>query len=357
MTKTQTYHGERKIVNGKLVVVDVETDGQVITSAKVSGDFFIEPEEAFFELAPALVGASVDEDAEALVKRLKAALGRFEPELALHGFSLEDIAFIVRRALTGAKEFTDYEWTILRPGVLPTAMNVALDEYLLEEVLSGRRGPIVRFWDWDDRATVIGSFQSYTNELWPEGVQKHGVQVVRRISGGGAMFMEGGNCVTYSIYAPKELVAGLSYEKSYEFLDQWVLAALAELGVHAWYKPINDITSDAGKIGGAAQKRNTRGLLHHVTMSYDIDADKMLEVLRIGQAKIVDKGIRSAKKRVDPLRRQTGASREDIVQTMIKTFTSRYGGTVGELSPADLAAAQKLVDEKFGTDEWTHRVP
>lgn len=357
MSEKQSYHGERKVVNGKLVVVDFETDGQVLTSAKVSGDFFIEPEEAFFELAPALVGASVHEDADALVTRINSALAQFGDDLSLHGFTVEDIAFIVRRTLAGAKEFTDYDWTILRPGVLPTAMNVALDEYLLEEVLSGRRGPIVRFWDWEDRATVIGSFQSYTNELWPEGVAEHDVQVVRRISGGGAMFMEGGNCVTYSIYAPKELVAGLSYEKSYEFLDQWVLAALAELGVKAWYKPINDITSEAGKIGGAAQKRNTRGLLHHVTMSYDIDADKMLEVLRIGQAKIVDKGIRSAKKRVDPLRRQTGASREEIVQTMINTFTGRYGASLGELTDADIAAAQKLVDEKFATEEWTHRVP
>ncbi len=117
----------------------------------------------------------------------------------------------------------------------------------------------------------------------------------------GAMFMEGGNCITYSMFVPPSLVAGLDYQESYVFLDQWVLAALRGLGVEAFYKPINDISSTEGKIGGAAQKRLRDGTpLHHATMSYDIDADKMVEILRIGQAKISDKGVASAKKRVDP---------------------------------------------------------
>lgn len=353
---SNSHHYEYKVPGGKLIVADIETDNDVITVAKISGDFFIEPEEAYFAIGEALVGAGTDDDAEALVNRINARLAEFEG-VALHGFSVEDVAFITRRAVTNATDFTDYEWEILRPGVLPTAMNVALDEYLLDEVLEGRRKPLLRFWDWEDRATVIGSFQSYQNELYPEGVAKHDVQVVRRATGGGAMFMEGGNCITCSIYVPNEMVAGMSYEASYEYLDRWIIQALKEQGVNAWYMPINDITSDGGKIGGAAQKRTTRGVIHHVTMSYDIDADKMLEVLRIGKAKISDKGIRSAKKRVDPLRRQTGSSREEVIQGMISTFANKYGATMGELTQADLDAAAKLVEEKYGTEEWTKRVP
>lgn len=354
---TTPHHAEIKVPGGKLVVADVDTDGERIVSAQISGDFFLEPEEAFGALAPALVGASVAEDGAALTARLDAALAPFGEDLHLHGFSTADVALTVRRAVTDARDFGDFSWEILRPGVLPTRLNVALDQYLLEEVAAGRRGPTLRFWDWEDRATVIGSYQSYVNELHPEGVQKHGIDVVRRISGGGAMFMEGGNCVTYSLYAPESLVAGLSYEQSYAFLDQWVLQALAGLGVQAWYKPINDITSTGGKIGGAAQKRVRGAVLHHVTMSYDIDADKMTEVLRIGKAKISDKGIASAKKRVDPLRRQTGESREGIIAAMAQTFRSRTGATDGELTAADLEAGERLVAEKFGTEEWTHRVP
>jgi lipoate-protein ligase A len=75
-------------------------------------------------------------------------------------------------------------------------------------------------------------------------------------------------------------------------------------------------------------------LLHHATMSYDIDADKMIEVLRIGEAKISDKGVASAKKRVDPLRSQTGEARKDIIDVMADTFASRYGATYGTYTQA-----------------------
>ncbi|WP_018295900.1 lipoate--protein ligase family protein [Corynebacterium lubricantis] len=353
---TTNHHSEIKVPGGKLVVADIVSDDDVIVSAKISGDFFLEPEEAYEALGPALQGASLNDDTQALTNRLDAALSDING-VALHGFSTLDVAQVVRRAITDAVDFTDLEWEIIHPGPLPTVVNVALDELLMDQVEAGTRGPTLRIWEWEDRATVIGSYQSYVNELNPDGVEKHDIQVVRRMSGGGAMFMEGGNCITYSLYVPDKLVAGLSYTDSYEFLDRWVIAALAEHGVNAWYVPINDITSDGGKIGGAAQKRKGSTVLHHVTMSYDIDADKMTEVLRIGKAKIAHKGLRSAKKRVDPLRRQTGASREEIISTLISTFSARYGAQPAELSEQDLDAARELVDTKYSTHAWTHRVP
>ncbi|MDO5668648.1 MAG: biotin/lipoate A/B protein ligase family protein [Corynebacterium sp.] len=349
-------HFEIKVPGGKLVVADVHTDDGRITAAQISGDFFLEPDEAYGALGPALAGASISETTEDLQARLDAALTGFE-DLALHGFSTRDVAVAVKRAVAGGTDFTDHSWEVIRPGALPTRVNVALDEVMLNQVAAGERGPTLRFWEWEDKATVIGSYQSYVNEVEQEGVDKHGIEVVRRISGGGAMFMEGGNCITYSLYVPESMVAGLSYEDSYAYLDQWVLGALARHGVNAWYEPINDITSDGGKIGGAAQKRRRGAVLHHATMSYDINADKMMEVLRVGKVKLASKGLRSAKKRVDPLRRQTGAPREEIIDTMITEFTNRYGAVPASLSDTDLAAAEKLVDEKFGRDKWTHHVP
>lgn len=355
-TTPHTHHFERKIPGGKLVVVDLTEDGSTITEASVSGDFFLEPEDAFEALNRGLVGAPVTASTKDLTGRLERALDDFE-ELALHGFSVADVAQVARRGLVGAQDLTDFEWTILPPRTLPSSVNVALDQHLLREVAEGKRGPTVRFWDWEDKAVVFGSFQSFSNELNPEGLKRHGIIPIRRISGGGAMFMEGGNCVTYSVYVPESAVRGLSYEESYEYLDQWVLAGLKSLGVNAWYVPINDITSSGGKIGGAAQKRVPGAVLHHTTMSYDIDADKMMDVLRIGKVKISDKGLRSAKKRVDPLRRQTGVARGEVIDALTKAFTSRYPSTFGELSDADLEAARELCAQKFETEEWTHRVP
>lgn len=351
-----SHHFEVKVAGGKLVVADITDDGAAITSAQISGDFFLEPEEAYDAINGALVGAPVTETAEELQKRIDDALSSF-PAVSLHGFSTRDVATAARRALLDAKDLTDYDWTVIHSPVLPTPVNVALDQYLLEEVAAGRKGPILRFWEWEDKAVVFGSYQSFQNELDPEGIEKHGIVPVRRISGGGAMFMEGGNCVTYSMYLPDDIVAGLSYVDSYQYLDTWVLAGLQSLGVNAWYVPINDITSDGGKIGGAAQKRVPGAILHHTTMSYDINADKMMEVLRVGKVKLADKGIRSAKKRVDPLRRQTGVARQEVIEALMNTFTSRYPAETGQLSDADIAAAEKLVEEKFGTKAWTHRVP
>ena len=222
----------------------------------------------------------------------------------------------------------------------------------------GRRGPTMRIWEWDEPAVVIGSFQSVKNEVDAENAKKYGFDVVRRISGGGAMFMEAGSVVTYSIYAPADLVQGMSFADSYAFLDEWALIALKSLGIDAYYQPLNDITSPKGKIGGAAQKRLGSGaVLHHVTMSYDMDGEKMTEVLRIGREKISDKGIASAAKRVDPLRSQTGMTRAEIIDQMKLTFTQLYGATEGDITDAEYAEAERLVAEKFGTEEWLYRVP
>jgi lipoate-protein ligase A len=242
--------------------------------------------------------------------------------------------------------------------VLDPAVHVALDEVIAHEVAAGQRPPTLRFWDWDSPLVVIGSFQSVRNEVDPEGAQRHGIDVVRRVSGGGAMFMEPGNTITYSLVVPTSLVEGLSFERSYSFLDEWVIEALADVGVAAHFVPLNDIASDRGKIGGAAQKRFVSGaVLHHVTMAYDIDADKMLEVLRIGREKMSDKGHRSANKRVDPMRSQTGLSREAILDAFTASFAARYRTRLTDYTDTELDEAQRLVETKFSTPEWTHRVP
>ncbi len=94
-----------------------------------------------------------------------------------------------------------------------------------------------------------------------------------------------------------------------------------------------------------------------MTMAYDIDSDKMLEVLRIGREKLSDKGTKSANKRVDPLRSQTGMPRDAILDAFESYFKSRYRTVDSELRVDELERAQKLVDTKFATQEWIARVP
>lgn len=348
-------HAEYKIPGGKLVVVDFEIADGTIRNFQLSGDFFLEPDTALDDINQAVNGLSEKTPLQTIASTIRAAL---PPETVLFGISAEGVATAIRRALGNAANWRDYEWQIVHPGPLPPKVHLALDQVLTEEIGAGRRKPTLRIWEWEESAVVIGSFQSLKNEVDLENAEHYGIDVVRRISGGGAMFMEAGSVVTYSLYLPDELVQGMSFADSYAFLDEWVLVALKKLGIEASYKPLNDITSPKGKIGGAAQKRlGNGGVLHHVTMSYDMDGEKMVEVLRIGREKISDKGITSAVKRVDPLKSQTGKSRAEIIETMKATFVELYGATEGELTTDELAQAEALAAGKFSNEEWIHRVP
>lgn len=348
-------HGEYKVPGGKLVVVDLEVQGGKIADFHLAGDFFLEPDDALQDIDAAVTGLPVEAD----VATIAAAVRRALPEGAqLLGFTPESVGTAVRRALVTAPGWRDFEWEILHEKAVSPRMNLALDEVLTARVGDGRRKPTLRIWEWDESAVVIGSFQSYRNEVDPEGAARHGFDIVRRISGGGAMMMAAGSIVTYSLYVPASLVAGMTFADSYAFLDEWVLQALRSLGIDAVYQPLNDIASPSGKIGGAAQKRLAGGgVLHHATMAYDMDGQVMTEVLRIGREKLSDKGTTSAAKRVDPLRSQTGLSRAEIITRLTETFAALYAAEPGQISDEEYAEAQALVDSKFATDAWLHRVP
>jgi lipoate---protein ligase len=348
-------HGEYKVPGGKLVVVDLDVVDDRITNFRLAGDFFLEPDEALPLIDAAVNGLPANADAKTISAAVTAAL----PQGAvLLGFSADAIGVAVRRSLARATDWRDYDWRLIHDRAYPPVQQLALDEVLAEEVGAGRRAPTLRIWEWDESAVVIGSFQSLKNEVDPEGAARHGFDVVRRISGGGAMLMEKGSVISYSIYAPLDLVQGMTFADSYAYLDEWVILALRSLGIDAFYQPLNDITSVKGKIGGAAQKRLGNGaVMHHATLSYDMDGEKMVQVLRIGREKISDKGITSAAKRVDPLRSQTGLSRAEIIERMKRTFTDLYGATPDELTPDELERSERLVAEKFSTAAWIARVP
>ncbi len=347
--------GEYKVPGGKLVAVEVQVTDNRLSKVNVSGDFFLEPDSALEEIDTALTGMPADVHAAQYADAITGALGG---SVSMIGFTPESVGIAIRRALGKATGWADHTFDVIPAVTMAPAMHVALDEVIPQEVAAGRRAPALRFWDWDAPLVVIGSFQSVQNEVDPEGAARHGIGVTRRISGGGAMFMEPGNCITYSLAVPNSLVEGLSFAQSYAFLDDWMLGALREVGINARYVPLNDIASDQGKIAGAAQKRFAAGaVLHHATMAYDIDADKMLEVLRIGREKLSDKGHKSANKRVDPMRSQTGMSRADLMTAFLDHFRRRYDTRDGSYTEAELAAAARLVETKFTNPEWTYRVP
>jgi lipoate---protein ligase len=256
-----------------------------------------------------------------------------------------------------AARWLAYDWRIVPAVALPPPMNMALDEVLTERVGAGERPPTLRIWGWSRPCVVLGRFQSVRNEVDEAAAERHGIELVRRISGGGAMFIEPEGAITWSIYAPDAIVAGMTFPESYAFFDSWVVEALRALGVDAWYAPLNDITSAGGKIGGAAQARRNGAVLHHTTMAYAMNVPLMTSVLRIGKEKLSDKGIRSADKRVGPLSQQTTLSRREIVDHLVASFAGAYPSRMDEMTADELAEAERRVATRFGQHAWIHLLP
>src|SRR3954466_12410124 len=90
-----------------------------------------------------------------------------------------------------------YDWQLIPQVARPPLLNMALDEVLTLRVGRGERPPTVRIWGWTDRCIVLGRFQSVRNEVDEAAARANGVQLVRRISGGGAMFIEPEGAITY----------------------------------------------------------------------------------------------------------------------------------------------------------------
>lgn len=261
--------------------------------------------------------------------------------------------------MTKINKLEDCEWQLIHTTPQSPNMHMALDSIITEEVNKGIRLPTLRIWEWGSSAVVLGRFQSFRNEINEEAAKINNVQVVRRVSGGGAMFVEPENSITYSISIPKYLISGLNFQESYHLLDNWIIEALNIIGIEAIYKPINDIILTSGqKIGGAAQARFSNSILHHVTMSYKMDTSKMVEILRIGKEKISDKGITSAKKRVaENGISKSGISRTNFIKHMINIFSKKYKLIDHvNLSEDTLYHANRLCKEKFDTHDWLHIV-
>ena len=248
-------------------------------------------------------------------------------------------------------------WDVIPPGPHPAHMHMALDEVLLQQVMSGQRPPTMRLWRWIERALVIGSHQSVVNEVDLEAAEELGFVITRRMSGGGTMLCEPDRTITYSMYLPDSMVAGISFRKSYALLDGWAVRALNELGVPASYREINDIISPRGKIAGAAQARRRGFVLHHTTIAHSMDVDLLPRVVRIGRPSLAERGVRSAEKAVSPLAWFTPLGCSEVAARLRSHFQVRFQAAESTLTAAELDAARGLVASKYGTAAWINRIP
>ena len=250
------------------------------------------------------------------------------------------------------------QWRLLQTGYRTGFSNMAIDKAILVANSKSMVPPTVRFYGWSPPAISIGYFQSVTEELDIDRCEQLGVDYVRRITGGGAVFHE--KEVTYSIVVPEshpEIPKNII--KSYGRICGAVMKGLLHLGITSDYAPINDIVTGGRKISGNAQTRKLQTVLQHGTVLMDVDVDKMFSLLKVPDEKIKDKLISDVKQRITSIRHVTGKELdfEVVTKAMRRGFEEEFhvGLLEGKLSREELTLAKQFEKECFATKEWNHR--
>jgi lipoate-protein ligase A len=259
----------------------------------------------------------------------------------------------------GSRNNGSFLFRLLDTGSGRGAYNMALDEALLETVASGGV-PVLRFYAWSPPAVSIGYFQGLEEEVNLEACGRRGIDVVRRISGGGAVFHDAE--ITYSLIMPvRHPLAGDSIMGSYERLCSGVTAGLGLLGIDAAFAPINDIVARGGKVSGNAQTRRQGCVLQHGTVLLDADPELMFSLLKVPPEKMQGKPAGDVKSRVIGLYALLGRNipfdeaRNALAHGFRNALSLDYSPGPSRPSPAEEARAAVLVREKFGSEAWLRR--
>jgi len=245
------------------------------------------------------------------------------------------------------------EWRLVKRIETNGAMQMAIDEAILIARVRGLVPNTLRFFTWKPACVTIGFFQNIEQEVDVEKAKAMGIDVVRRYTGGGAVFHD--KELTYSIVLDERNVS-FDIIESYRKICGCIIQGLRSFGISAEFTPINDIVVNGRKISGNAQTRKEGFVLQHGTILMDVDIKKMFSVLKDSDEKIRDKMVKSAEERVTSIKREARKeiSLEELERELKKGFEKVFGVKFkeDELTKEELEIAEKLCKEKYSTKEW-----
>ncbi len=235
---------------------------------------------------------------------------------------------------------------------------MAVDRAIMIASSKGYVRPTVRFYGWTPSAISIGYFQSLEEEIDLSMCNNLGVDYVRRITGGGAVFHE--KELTYSIVLPESHNSvSENILDSYSRICGGIMKGLNNFGVECSYRPINDILSSGKKISGNAQTRQKKTLLQHGTILLDVDVDKMFSILRVPSEKMKDKLIKNVKESVTSVSSVVGRSVcfDDLVVDMKKGFEEEFDVKLvdGFLTDYEKKLSEDFRENIFSDKNWNHK--
>lgn len=246
------------------------------------------------------------------------------------------------------------KWRLLNTGANDAFTNMAIDEAVAK--LHAQTGkPTVRFYSWKPPAISIGYFQSLKEEVDTQKCRELGVDVVRRITGGGAVFHDAE--LTYSFVCSEESgIVPKNILESYKKICNSLVLGFAHLGLQAGFVPLNDIIVNGKKISGNAQTRRERNVLQHGTILMEVDVEKMFSMLLVPNEKLKGKLIEDVKQRVTSLEKELGkkVSFEKLAGAMKKGFEENFGVRLVEeqLTQEERELVNRIRQERFSRDEW-----
>ncbi|WP_461864219.1 lipoate--protein ligase family protein [Thermococcus sp.] len=235
-------------------------------------------------------------------------------------------------------------------------VQMAIDEAIMRARIEGRVPDTVRLYVFRPSSITIGRFQSVRHDVNLEKCRELGIPVVRRITGGGSVFHDEFGEITYSVVAGEDIHPMLkNVESSYRYLAGPLVDALKELGLEAGFSGLNDIVANGKKISGSAQTRRKGVILQHGTFMYSTRLDVLVSVLRASKVKLKDKGVKSIWERVTTVEREgIKLSRDEAYELLMRKFFEAFPLEEGKLTDYELELAERLVEERYGNDEWNY---
>lgn len=226
--------------------------------------------------------------------------------------------------------------------------NLAAEEYLLVS----KDEPVFRLWR-NSPSVIIGRYQNALAEINTGFVESQGITVVRRLTGGGAVFHDLGN-LNYTFIDRK--VPGEDTSAMFRRFTAPVIEALQALGVDASLQGRNDLVIDGRKFSGNAVCVHGDRVLQHGCMLFSASVNDLSNALNTRPEKFVGKSVQSNRSRVtnisEHLPEQNRMTKEDFIRYLKDFVTARTGCTLQEYTEADKSGIQKLRDNKYATWEW-----